>query len=132
SVVEELRWRAARPRLGAQQAERLRRRTARSDRRLHQGQPHRGDQDVRRRSHPDRDHDHAARAVRWNAGLRRVMTEQEGAEPEAIDSVAEPKARRWLIARDESGLAVVWLSLFLMVLIGFAALAVDLGHGYFV
>jgi Flp pilus assembly protein TadG len=33
------------------------------------------------------------------------------------------------IERDESGLALVWMSLFLMVLLGFAALAVDIGHG---
>jgi Flp pilus assembly protein TadG len=36
------------------------------------------------------------------------------------------------IRNDESGLALVWMSLFLMVLIGFAALAVDIGHGYLV
>jgi Flp pilus assembly protein TadG len=36
------------------------------------------------------------------------------------------------IKNDESGLALVWMSLFLMVLLGFAALAVDIGHGYLV
>lgn len=60
------------------------------------------------------------------------MTDQLVADPEALDSAAEPKTRRWRIERDESGLALVWMSLFLMVLVGFAALAVDLGHGYFV
>ena len=34
--------------------------------------------------------------------------------------------------RDESGLVLVWTTLFLMVLLGFAALAVDLGHAYYV
>jgi Flp pilus assembly protein TadG len=36
------------------------------------------------------------------------------------------------IQNDESGIALVWMSLFLMVLLGFAALAVDIGHGYLV
>jgi Flp pilus assembly protein TadG len=43
------------------------------------------------------------------------------------------RLERWLSKRvqnDESGLALVWMALFLMVLIGFAALAVDIGHGY--
>jgi Flp pilus assembly protein TadG len=44
---------------------------------------------------------------------------------------AKPGCWRQL-RRDESGLALVWLSLFLLVLLGFAALAVDLGHGYLV
>ena len=65
------------------------------------------------------------------------MTERVAVEPEALDSTAElpqpaAKARRWRIEPDESGLALVWMSMFLMVLIGFAALAVDLGHGYLV
>jgi Flp pilus assembly protein TadG len=43
------------------------------------------------------------------------------------------RLERWLSKRvqnDESGLALVWAVLFLIVLIGFAALAVDIGHGY--
>ena len=36
------------------------------------------------------------------------------------------------VRRDESGLVLVWTALFLMVLLGFAALAVDLGHSYYV
>ena len=35
-------------------------------------------------------------------------------------------------ARDEAGLALVWFIMVLMVLLGFAALAVDIGHGYLV
>ena len=45
------------------------------------------------------------------------------------------RAKRFVWSRiknDESGLALVWMSLFLMVLLGFAALAVDIGHGYLV
>ena len=34
--------------------------------------------------------------------------------------------------RDESGLVLVWTALFLTVLLGFAAVAVDLGHAYYV
>jgi Flp pilus assembly protein TadG len=34
--------------------------------------------------------------------------------------------------RDEGGFVLVWTALFLMVLLGFAALAVDLGHSYYV
>ena len=40
--------------------------------------------------------------------------------------------RRPRVKRDESGLVLVWTTLFLMVLLGFAALAVDLGHAYYV
>lgn len=40
--------------------------------------------------------------------------------------------RRFFARRDESGLVFVWTTLFLLVLLGFAALAVDLGHSYFV
>jgi Flp pilus assembly protein TadG len=39
----------------------------------------------------------------------------------------------WLRGRiraDESGLALIWASMFLIVMLGFAALAVDIGHGY--
>ncbi len=35
-------------------------------------------------------------------------------------------------ARDEAGLALVWFIMVLIVLLGFAALAVDIGHGYLV
>jgi Flp pilus assembly protein TadG len=53
-----------------------------------------------------------------------------------VRRVRAPHARlrriRARIEQDESGLALVWMTLFLMVLIGFAALAVDIGHGYFV
>src|SRR5450755_3971057 len=55
-------------------------------------------------------------------------------EPDA-DAVAADDAPRGLLGRverDESGIALIWMSLFLMVLIGFAALAVDIGHGYLV
>ena len=34
--------------------------------------------------------------------------------------------------RDERGLALVWLTLFLLVILGFAALAIDIGHGLYV
>lgn len=49
------------------------------------------------------------------------------------DERTPTRLERWLgkrVQNDESGLALVWMSLFLMVLIGFAALAVDIGHGY--
>jgi Flp pilus assembly protein TadG len=60
------------------------------------------------------------------------MSEHVVVDPDADHPAAHPKARRRRIERDESGLVLVWMALFLMVLIGFAALAVDLGHGYFV
>lgn len=52
----------------------------------------------------------------------------------AIENADEPigvAARlRRRVRVDESGLALVWMTLFLMVLLGFAAIAVDIGHGY--
>jgi Flp pilus assembly protein TadG len=56
-----------------------------------------------------------------------VVTADESSEREPS------RVERWLTRRvrnDESGIALVWMSIFLMVLIGFAALAVDIGHGY--
>ncbi|HEY5013145.1 MAG TPA: TadE/TadG family type IV pilus assembly protein [Acidimicrobiia bacterium] len=51
-----------------------------------------------------------------------------------VHSDGEPAGTAgWLARRvraDESGLALVWMTLFLMVLLGFAAIAVDIGHGY--
>lgn len=55
----------------------------------------------------------------------------DACELEATDEPVEGGSR-WRVRRDESGLVLVWTSLFLMVLLGFAALAVDLGHAYFV
>jgi Flp pilus assembly protein TadG len=45
-------------------------------------------------------------------------------------TAAESPRRR--IARDENGLALVWMTLFLMVVLGFAALAIDIGRGYYI
>jgi Flp pilus assembly protein TadG len=62
------------------------------------------------------------------------MTIVRGVDAE-LDTVAADDAPRALLGRvrrDESGIALIWMSLFLMVLIGFAALAVDIGHGYMV
>ena len=55
------------------------------------------------------------------------MTEPVVVDYDELASPAEPKARHRRIERDESGLALVWMSMFLMVLVGFAALAIDLG-----
>jgi Flp pilus assembly protein TadG len=60
------------------------------------------------------------------------MTEEQVVDPDACDSAETQESNRRRIRRDESGLALVWMSMFLMVLVGFAALAVDLGHAYLV
>jgi Flp pilus assembly protein TadG len=52
------------------------------------------------------------------------------ADLSAAPEVEAPSRGR--VRRDESGLALVWMTLFLMVLLGFAAIAVDIGHGYLV
>ena len=55
------------------------------------------------------------------------------AEPSSVDEPTPvEKPGRFRIRRNESGLALVWMSMFLMVLVGFAALAIDIGHGYLV
>jgi Flp pilus assembly protein TadG len=42
------------------------------------------------------------------------------------------RLRRRLGRDDENGLVLVWMSVFLLVFLGFAALAVDIGHGWLV
>jgi Flp pilus assembly protein TadG len=46
----------------------------------------------------------------------------------------EPRSRGWLarIRRDERGLALVWMTMFLMVLLATTALAIDIGRGYMI
>jgi Flp pilus assembly protein TadG len=51
------------------------------------------------------------------------MTEEANPETEKSSILSR-------IRRDESGLALVWMSLFMMVLMGFASLAIDISHGY--
>jgi Flp pilus assembly protein TadG len=68
---------------------------------------------------------------------REMIGDVDLIDPVAADPVAVGPGRAkkpgWSrIKNDESGLALVWMSLFLMVLLGFAALAVDIGHGYLV
>ena len=65
------------------------------------------------------------------------MSSEIGGEAMASERIVNEneatRLQRWLSRRvqnDEAGLALVWMALFLIVLIGFAALAVDIGHGY--
>jgi len=60
------------------------------------------------------------------------MDEVAGETADATGPAGGAGRRRLVARRDESGLVFVWTTLFLLVLLGFAALAVDLGHSYFV
>src|SRR5690242_9898354 len=52
--------------------------------------------------------------------------------PISTEPTGAPQPRRRRIVRDEQGLALVWMTLFLMVILGFTALAVDMGRGYYI
>ena len=88
----------------------------------------------------------AATATPGAAPCGGAPKEKEGGNPaEVIASVssAKPERRRpfapfgagrrsWFARRDEDGLVLVWTSMFIVVLFGFASLAVDIGRGTYV
>jgi Flp pilus assembly protein TadG len=75
-------------------------------------------------------------AVRGQSGQVRHMelhgSDEATGPTSGTDGSTRDGRRVGRLRRDEGGFVLVWTALFIIVLLGFAALAVDLGHSYYV